>query len=122
MKGGQTVLVSDVHRVQQRAYLHHHKLHKDEDFLIMAQIEVRKIVDKLDKMVVGAKGDQPKLFETKPHTTWDNYFLGNEIFDYVGKLGKGMMMTCRRDRLPSSIGGKYLYKKKTDSSQKKKVA
>ena len=92
--------------------MHCHKLHKDDEFSIMAQIEVRKIVDKLDKMVVGAKGDQPKLFDSKPHTTWDNYFSGDEIFDYVGKLGQGMIMTCRRDRLPTEIDGKFLHKKK----------
>ena len=121
-KGGQIVLVSDVHRIRPRAYLHRHKLHKDDEFSIMAQVEVRKIVDKLDKMVVGAEGDQPKLFDSKPHTTWDNYFSGDKIFDYVGKLGQGMIMTCRRDRLPTEIDGKFLHKKKTDSSHKTKVA
>ena len=121
-KGGQIVLVSDVHRIRPRAYLHRHKLHKDDDFTKMGQIEVRKIADKLNKMVVGAKGHEPKLFKSKPHTTWDNYFSGDAIFDYVGKLGMGMMMTCRRDRLPSDIEGKFLHKKKTDASQKTKVA
>ena len=116
------MLVSNVHRVWPRAYLHRHKLHKDDDFSKMGNIEVRNIADKINKMVVGSAGHEPKVFKSKPHMTWDNYFSGNEIFEYVGKLGMGMMMTYRRDRLPSDIDGKYLHKKKTDTSQKTKVA
>ena len=45
-KGGQIVLVSDVQRVRPRAYVHRHKLHKDNEFTVMGNIEeVKKVME-----------------------------------------------------------------------------
>ena len=80
----------------------------------MGNIEVKMIVDKLKPKVIGSHGDEKKIFRDCPHMTWDNYFSGDKIFDYIEKNGFGCTMTCRRDRLPGDIDGKYLHKKKTD--------
>ena len=53
-KGGQTILVSDVDRIQPRAYMHRHKLHKKEDgFTMMSHMEVRNTMLSLEPMIEG---------------------------------------------------------------------
>eukprot|EP00957_Ditylum_brightwellii_P203704 15335858-Ditylum_brightwellii.AAC.1 len=42
--------------------------------------------------------------------------------DWMGAKGFGGVMTCRKDPLPQDIPGKYLHKKKTDTSDSTKVA
>jgi hypothetical protein len=62
------------------------------------------------------------LWNELHHFTWDNYFSGNKIFDYMGSLGFGALMTCWRDHLSTGIPEKYLSKKKTDTQERSKVA
>jgi hypothetical protein len=57
-----------------------------------------------------------------PHMTWDNYFSGCLVMRFLGELGFGATMTCRRDRLPKEIPETNLHKKKTDSSPRPKAA
>ena len=52
----------------------------------------------------------------------DNFFSGDKICDWIGQCGFGATMTCRRDRLPSGVDGKYFHKEKTDSSICSKVS
>jgi hypothetical protein len=52
----------------------------------------------------------------------DNFFSGDQIFDYMGNQGFGTLMTCRRDRLPGGIPDTFLSKKKTDTGERPKVA
>ena len=59
-KGGQIVMISDVHRVQPRAYVHCHKLNKDSNFTISGNLEVKMICDKLKKLVDGTEGHSKK--------------------------------------------------------------
>eukprot|EP00957_Ditylum_brightwellii_P096491 7349117-Ditylum_brightwellii.AAC.1 len=42
--------------------------------------------------------------------------------DWMGNEGFGGVVTCIRDRLPGDIPGKYLHKKKTNNSDRIKVA
>ena len=60
-------------------------------------------------------GETQKVFMEKPHTTWDNYFSGDLVMDWLGQNGFRATMTCRIDRLPSSVTNQYMYKKKTDT-------
>jgi hypothetical protein len=39
---------------------------------------------------------------------WITVFSGDQIFDYMGNLGFGALMTCRQDCLPTGIPEKYL--------------
>ena len=122
MKGNQTVLVSDVHRIRYRAYRHRHRLHvKHPGFNLWVNIEVKEIMEVMKLMVEGWEGDERKTFCEHPHSTWENYFSGDQIMNWLGGNGFGSTMTCRRDRLPGEIEGHYLHKK-TDSSDKKKLA
>ena len=122
-KGGQTVLVCDSHRVRPRAYYHRHKLHKAPDgWTVQGMVEARRLLEKLQPMVVGESGQMKKIFRKKPHVTMDNFFSGDKICDWIGSNGFGCTMTCRRDRLPSGVPAKYWHKEKTDSSPKTKVA
>ena len=101
--------------------MHRHKLHTDSEFTVMGNIEVKKVMEQLQKLVDGSD-DVKKLFSQKPHMTWDNYFSGEGMMNYIGKQGFGCIMTCRRDRLPAGIEGKYLHKKKTDSTDRTRAA
>lgn len=100
-KGGQTVLVTDCHRVRPRAYSHRHKLHPCPDGWEKYQgpLEVKRIVDMIKPMcrpeplVPGVR----QIFDGYPHFTWDNHFSGDRIMDYLGENGFGATMTCRRD-------------------------
>jgi len=122
-KGGQIVVVSDVGRIRPRAYIHRHKLHhKPPGWTAMGPLEVKLIMEKILPMVEGEAGTAQKLYTEKPHSTWDNYFSGDKIMDWLGENGFGGTMTTRRDRLQSGIPGEFLHKKKTDSSQRSRAA
>ena len=73
-------------------------------------------------MIHGADNDENQIYDKHPHVTMDNCFSGDKISDWIGQNGFGCTMTCRRDRLPSGVPGKYWHKEKTDSSQQAKVA
>ena len=78
-------------------------------------------------MVIGngmekEAGETRKVFRDKPHTTWDNYFSGDRVMNWLGENGFGATMTCRRDRLPNGVPGHYLHKKKTDTKARSKAA
>eukprot|EP00957_Ditylum_brightwellii_P035090 2660492-Ditylum_brightwellii.AAC.1 len=67
-------------------------------------------------MIEGEDGDCKKVFRQQPYSTWDDYFSGNRIMNWVGTEGFGGVITCKRDLLPENIPGKYLHEKKTDIS------
>jgi hypothetical protein len=129
-KGGQIVLISDVHRVRPRVYEHRHKLHeKPAGWTIMGQIEVRLVMQKVAAMVINNDHDEVlnhvatrKVFRERPHSTWDNYFSGDKVLNWLGANNFAATMTCRRDRLPGEVPGEYFHKKKTDASQRSKAA
>jgi hypothetical protein len=121
-KGGQVTFVTDVDRVRPRAYVHRHNLHK-KNFTLQGQNEVAMIIDQLELLMINEdsilddlenadpQASAPKgLFTEKPHITWDNYFSGEKIMTHAGKLGYGLTMTCRKDRLPSGVPEKYFHK------------
>ena len=115
-KGGQTVIVSDVHRNRPRAYLHRHKVHKKpEGWTRAGPSEVRMIMEKIRVLVQGEvpSGTSRQIFKIKPNSTWDNYFSGDEVIDWMGANGFGVLMTCRRDRLPKNVPNHYWHKEKT---------
>jgi hypothetical protein len=123
-KGGQTVIVSDLDWIRPRAYVHRHNLHvKPAGFTVMGQVEVKMIMDKLAPMVEGEPclPGIKKIFPCKPFMTFDNYFSGDPIMKYAGENGWGLLTTCRRDRLPAEIDGKYLYKAKEAANKVNRV-
>ena len=73
-------------------------------------------MDKVSKMVMDGEYTKyrstKKVFQVKPHTTWDKYFFGDLVMDWLGKNGFRATMTCRRDRLPSGVPNQYLHLKK----------
>jgi hypothetical protein len=122
-KGGQIVIVSDVHRIRPRAYMHRHKLHP-KTFSVQGQNEVKLILDRLDPLIISVENmDKPNaprpIFRQAPHITWDNFFSGEEICVHAGQRGYGMTTTLRRDRTPNDIPKKYLCVKQTDPSNKR---
>ena len=42
--------------------------------------------------------------------------------DWAGERGFGLTMTCRRDRLPGGVPGKYFHKEKTPPDKRSRVA
>jgi hypothetical protein len=111
-KGGQIVLVSDAYRNRPRAYLHRHKMHPDiPGFTRQGPKEVHMILEDLKHLCQGEEADgRRQIFKTKPHSTWDNYFSGCTINDWIGANGYGCTMTCRRDRLPKGIPNHFFHK------------
>ena len=95
-----------------------------DNWTLTGQSEVRNIVEQLLPHVEGEPADPSvkKIFKEKFHSTWDNYFSGDVIMDWLGTNGFSATMTCRRDRLPSGVPGKYLHKQKTLASQRTKIA
>ena len=76
------------------------------------------------ELVVGQPnpGNKQQIFSEKPHSTWDNFFSGDNIMDWLGRNGFGATMTCRRDRLPVAVSGHYMHKKKTLTDLRSRVA
>lgn len=106
VKGGQTVIISDAHRVRPRAYIHRHKLHeKEQGWTLQGPNEVKMLMKKIRPLIRGERhlNGVPQIFLWKPHTTWDNSFSGDKIMDWLGNNGFGATMTCRRDRLPNGV-------------------
>ena len=117
-------MVSDVNRMQPCAYLHRNKLHeKPTVWKALGPLEVRRVTEKVRKMVMDGEdikdGSTKKVFRENPHTTWDNYFSGDLLMDWLGHNGFGHKMTCRSDRLPSVVPNQYLHKKKDTKARSK---
>ena len=126
-KGGQTVVVSDSYRLRPCAYSHRHKLHppcNGWNSGAQGPQEARRIAEMIKPMcdtepeVAGIK----QIFPSYPHFTWDNYFSGDHIMDWLGENGFGAIMTCRRDRLPQGVKGEYLQKDGTPVDKRSKAA
>eukprot|EP00957_Ditylum_brightwellii_P187749 14295751-Ditylum_brightwellii.AAC.1 len=73
-------------------------------------------------MIQGEAGNCKKILIKHPYNIWDNYFSGNRIMEWMDSEGFGGVMTCRRDCLHGDSPGEYLHKKKTDTSDRTKVA
>jgi hypothetical protein len=63
-----------------------------------------------------------QIFTARPHSTWDNFFSGDQIFDWLGEKGFAATMTCCRDHLPSEVPNEYLHAKKTVSDTRSRAA
>jgi hypothetical protein len=111
-KGGQIVLVSDAYRNRPRAYLHRHKCHAPiPGFTRQGPMEVRMVMEDMKCLVKGGEHDgRRQIFMEKPHSTWDNFFSGDDINDWIGVNGFGTTMTCRRDRLPKGLPNCFFHK------------
>ena len=114
LKEGKIVMVSDVNQMRPRAYLRRHKLHeKPTGWTASGPLEVRRIMEKVSRMVMYGEdtedGSTKKLFRAKPHTTWDNYFSGGLLMDWLRQNGFRATMTFRRDRLPSGVPNHFLH-------------
>jgi len=120
-RGAQSVLVCDVDRIRPRAYLHRHKLYK-KHFTLPGPNEVYLLWQKLERLLHGNEFRPHGIFRCKPHITCDNYFSGDCILKYALQEKFGLTMTCRRDRLPAKVPGKYLHKQKTTVNPRSKAA
>ena len=95
-KGGQIVLLCDTHRKFPQAFMHRHNLNPRPDKWPEGPSEVKQIVTNgIAHLVKGnpPKGSFKQIFDKKPHMTWDNYFSGDAIMDWLGKEGYGATMT-----------------------------
>ena len=105
--GAQVLLCTDVDRIRPRAYVHRHKLHQKK-FNVTGQNEVYLMMRQLESLVVDETTETPVgIFTQKPHIMCDNFFSGDLIFQYAAENDWGLLMTCRRDRLPKGVPGKY---------------
>jgi hypothetical protein len=66
-------------------------------------------------MVIGEPNhsDTRQIFTEKPHSTWDSYFSGDLIMDYLGENGCAATVPCQRNRLPKGVDDCFLHKEKT---------
>jgi hypothetical protein len=106
-RGGQTVLLMDSDRLRPRGYLHRQKNYRSKaPFPTKGMTEVFDLISRFVLHQVG----EGKLWPTAPHLTVDNYFNGDEILNWMGQQGLGMLGTVARNRLPRGIEGKYFHK------------
>jgi hypothetical protein len=122
-KGGQLVIASATNRVRPYWYQNRHK-HTPRYLFFNSEgmAEMRTLIDSMESHIVGREGEKKKIFKKPPHITADNYFSGEAVFRHAGKKGFGCLATTRRDRLPKDVKSEFFHKKKTDSSQRTKVA
>lgn len=120
-RGGQACLISDVHRVRPRAYLHRHKLHT-KHYNCAGPNELRLIWERMQPLFQVSTYRTRGLFRQKPHITCDNFFSGDDIIGYACEQGFGLTMTCRRDRLPKGVPGKHLCKLKTPVNKRSRAS
>jgi hypothetical protein len=124
-KGGQIVLVSDASRNRPRIYMHRHKCYEKYDgWNKQGPAEVRHLMETIVPRIKGER-EVPgirQIFTARPHSTWDNYFSGDQIFDWLGQKGFAATMTFRCDCLPSEVLKEYLHAKKTVSDTRSRAA
>ena len=69
--------------------------------------EVKRLLDDFSKLVIGSptpnEDKRRQIWDEIPHTSMDNYFSGNPIVKYVGKMGDKSTWTTACDRLPQDI-------------------
>ena len=58
------------------------------------------------KLMVEGEEEDEKSFREHPHSTWERYFSGDNIMDWLGGNGFGSTMTCRSYWLQGDIEGK----------------
>ena len=123
-KGGQIAIISATNRVRPYWYQHRHRFTPKygQGFTAEGPAEARSSIDFLETMIEGREGSAKKIFRKPFHTSWDNYFSGEQVCHYSGSKGVGISFTTRRDRLPKEINSKYLHKQKTDSCPRSKAA
>ena len=120
-RGGQTVLMSDADRLRPRGFIHRRKSYATSDkFKTKGMSEVFYLISKYVLPLIG--NEKGKLWSYGPHLTVDNYFNGDEILDWMGENGLGMIGTIARNRLPKvyddngkrdGIASKYFHKEST---------
>ena len=69
-------------------------------------------------MVRGSMSRKRKMFNEKPMTTVENYFVTESILDWAGNAGLGIIGKNARNRLPKDIELFYLHKEKTNAMMK----
>ena len=84
--------------------------------------EVALIWEKKLLPLLQGTARQPAIFSIKPHVTVDNFFSGDEMVEFAADNGFGLIVTCRRDRLPRGVPGKYFHKEKTSVNERSRAA
>ena len=69
-------------------------------------------------MVRGSISRNRKLFHEKPTTTVYNYFVTDNILDWSGNAGLGVISKNASNSLPKDIEPFYLQKEKTNATMK----
>lgn len=129
-RGGQIAMPFDVDRVHPRAHLHQHKKHKRPWKAAKVRMLCEMIKPNIDKTKAEADAlsmedldvfaNSPKpIFWQKPHMTWDDHFSGDQIIECAAQQGFDLIMTCRRDGLPSNVPSCYFHKKKTTNKDER---
>ena len=104
MNSCQTVPVSELHQIRLHEYRHRHKFHvKPHGWNAWGKIEMREIMEVMKLMVEGEEGDEKKIFFEHPQSTWENYFSGDQIMNWICGNEFGATIMFRRDRLPGDI-------------------
>ena len=120
-RGGKTCLLSDVHRIRPRGYIHRHKLHQ-KTFNCAGPHEVLLVWQRMQPLFHADSFRPRGIFREKPHITCGNFFSGDDVIKYACTEGFGLTMTCRRDRLPSTMPRKHLCKSKTAVTKRSRAA
>ena len=129
-RGGHTVLLMDADRLRPRGFLHRRKKYAAKDgFPTKGMSEV---YDLIRKYVIPKMGEeQGKKWAYGPHLTVDNYFNGDQILDWMGENGMGMIGTVARNRLshgfnstgtPVAIPGNFYHKETTAGNPRARLA
>ena len=119
-KGGQTVLLSDVNSTTPCEYMHRHKMHRNPPcWTVMGNFEVKNLMEDLNP-IIKREVRYRKIFKEHPHYTFNNYFSGVKIIDWLGREVFCVTFTFIRGRLPPDISAQHLHKKKPGMSDKKR--
>ena len=94
--------------------MHHHKPHQKQ-FNLEGPNEVAMIRDKTLEMVDDGDVDKEALFSEPPHTTWDNFFSGDQTMECIASKGLGITCTINSGRLPAKVPSHFWHKAKSNT-------
>ena len=85
----------------QRSYRHRKNLHVNPHrWNVWVKIEVKLFTEVINLTAEEEDEDERKIVCEQPNSTWDNYFSGDQILDWLGGNRFGDTMTFRMDWLP----------------------
>ena len=119
-KGGQTVMCMYAGKFQIRVYTHFQNLynHKKQGWPDASPYKLYILQCDFMEMVCGSMSRKKNIYHENPTTPVDNYFVTENVLDWPGNAGIGIIHTNARNGPPKDIKPFYLHKENKNETMR----